>query len=63
MAQLHLDVDHGVGTKAGGADSRIRFHQPELPGGMKAVMLAGQSHLMEWPADDDRLKSSGCSSA
>ena len=30
---------------------------------MKAVMLAGQLHLMEWPADADSLKSPGCSSA
>ena len=32
IAQLHLDVDHGVGDTTGGVDPRIRFDQPEMPG-------------------------------
>ena len=65
MAQLHLDVDHGVGNgRAGGADSRIRFHQPELLGvghgdegrnAGRAVALDGVASC-RWPLEVPRLQ-------
>ena len=64
MAQLHLDVDHGVSNRAGGADSRIRFNQPELPGVghgdegrdvSRTVALDGVASC-RWPLEVPRLQ-------